>query len=48
MWVHEFKGKRQNFYEDSWKGGTIGCGYALRPNESPYECLKRMEQERKF
>lgn len=32
----------------SWKGGTIGCGYEIRPNESPYQCLKRMEQERKF
>lgn len=32
----------------SWKGGTIGCEYELRPNETPYECLKRMEQERKF
>lgn len=32
----------------SWKGGTIGCGYDLKPNETPYECLKRMEQERKF
>ena len=34
----------------SWKGGTIGCSYAfiLFPYESPYECLKRMEKERKF
>lgn len=32
----------------SWKGGTIGCGYKLLPNETPYECLKRMEKERKF
>lgn len=32
----------------SWKGGTIGCGYNLLPNESPLECLRRMEKERKF
>lgn len=32
----------------SWKGGTIGCSYDLRINETPYECLKRMERERKF
>lgn len=32
----------------SWKGGTLGCGYDLGINETPYECLKRMEKERKF
>lgn len=32
----------------SWKGGTVGCGWDLKPNETPYQCLKRMEQERKF
>lgn len=32
----------------SWKGGTVGCGWDLKPNETPYECLKRMEKERKF
>lgn len=32
----------------SWKGGTTGCGYELFPGETPYECLKRMESERKF
>lgn len=32
----------------SWKGGTVGCGYELLPNESPYQCFKRMEKERKF
>jgi hypothetical protein len=32
----------------SWKGGTIGCGYDLRKGETPLECLKRMELERKF
>jgi hypothetical protein len=32
----------------SWKGGTVGCGYALQKGESPLECLRRMEKERKF
>ena len=37
-------GKRKG----SWKGGTLGCGYGLLPNEQPLDCLKRMEKERKF
>jgi len=32
----------------SWKGGCIGCGYELLPTETPEECLRRMERERKF
>lgn len=32
----------------SWKGGTIGCAYEMRPDETPRECLKRMERDRKF
>ncbi len=32
----------------SWKGGTIGCGYKLLPNEHPLDCIKRMEKEEKF
>ena len=32
----------------SWKGGTIGCGYDLRPNETMLTALRRMEAERKF
>lgn len=32
----------------SWKGGTIGCSYELMPNETVYECLKRMEREREM
>lgn len=32
----------------SWKGGTIGCGYDMLPGETPLECLRRMERERKF
>lgn len=32
----------------SWKGGCTGCGYDILPHETPLECLKRMERERKF
>lgn len=32
----------------SWKGGCVGCGYDLRPNETPEKCLRRMEEERRF
>jgi hypothetical protein len=32
----------------SWKGGTIGCGYELRPDETMLGALRRMERERKF
>lgn len=32
----------------SWKGGVLGCSYSMKKNETPYECLKRMENERKF
>ncbi len=37
-------GKRKG----SWKGGCLGCGYTLKPGESPQECIQRMEKERKF
>ena len=32
----------------SYKGGITTYSYNMRPNESPYECLKRMENERRF
>ena len=32
----------------SWKGGCIGCSYILKSNETPEECIKRMEKKRKF
>lgn len=32
----------------SWKGGTIGCDYTMRPGESAEDTLRRMEQDRKF
>ena len=32
----------------SWKGGCMGCGYDLLPDETPMNCIKRMEKEREF
>lgn len=32
----------------SWKGGTVGCSYDMRPGETPALCLRRMERERAF
>ena len=32
----------------SWKGGCVGCGYEMNEAETPKECLRRMERERKF
>lgn len=32
----------------SWKGGTLGCGYLLKNDETPLECLRRMEKEQIF
>lgn len=32
----------------SWKGGCIGCSYDLSPGETPEQCLRRMEKDRKF
>lgn len=32
----------------SYKGGCVGCGYTMLPNESPLQTLRRMEAERKF
>ncbi len=32
----------------TWKGGTMGCGWDLLPNETIEQCLRRMEKERKF
>lgn len=33
---------------NSWKGGTTGCSYEMKKNETPYQTLKRMENERRF
>jgi len=32
----------------SWKGGCVGCSYNLEEDETPMECIKRMEREREF
>jgi hypothetical protein len=32
----------------SWKGGVLGCGYEMLPNETPLQTLRRMEIERQF
>ena len=32
----------------SWKGGTIGCSYEMRPDDTILTCLRRMEKERKM
>ncbi len=32
----------------SWKGGCVGCGYSMKPGETPLDTLRRMERERKF
>jgi hypothetical protein len=32
----------------SWKGGTIGCGYTMKPDEMPIDTLRRMQRERRF
>lgn len=32
----------------SWKGGCTGCGYDLKPGETPLQCLRRMQSERRF
>lgn len=32
----------------SWKGGTIGCSYEMKPGEEIIDTLKRMEKERIF
>lgn len=37
-------GKRKG----SWKGGCTGCSYTIKGDETPLECLKRMEIERDF
>lgn len=32
----------------SWKGGTIGCSYEMKPGETPLQTLRRMQAERKL
>lgn len=33
---------------DDWKGEVFECGCSMLPNETPLDCLRRMEIERKF
>ncbi len=32
----------------SWKGGTVGCGYDMKPGETISQTLHRMRRERSF
>lgn len=32
----------------SWKGGVLGTGYKMKKGETPYQTLKRMENEKRF
>jgi len=58
QWTSLFENQRQcidvSFDDEvgersgSWKGGTVGCGYEMLRGETPEECLRRMEKERKF
>lgn len=32
----------------SWKGGTVGCSYEMKPGETPRQTLMRMQRERRF
>lgn len=32
----------------SWKGGTVGCTYEIKPSETPEHCFSRMIVERTF
>jgi hypothetical protein len=32
----------------SWKGGTVGCSYEMKPGETPRHTLSRMQRERRF
>ena len=32
----------------SWKGGCVGCGWDMQPNETLLQTLRRMEMEREF
>lgn len=32
----------------SWKGGVLGTGHKMKPNETPLQTLRRMQRERSF
>lgn len=58
MWTPLFGLKRKTIkiefdqevgrHKGEWKGGTIGCSYEMIGNETPLECLTRMQIEREF
>lgn len=58
MWTPLFGLKRKTIevefdqevgrHKGEWKGGTIGCSYEMIGNETPLECLNRMQIEREF
>ena len=57
-WTGLFEKQRQSIdvqFDDevgertgSWKGGCVGCGWDMLPDEGPEQTLRRMEAERKF
>lgn len=58
MWTSLFAKKRRTIEvkfskecgkeKGSWKGGATGCGYELLQNETPIDCIRRMEKEMEF
>jgi len=54
MFAHVSRTVSVNFSDEvgersgSWKGGCTGCSYQMLPDETPEQCLRRMEAERKF
>ena len=32
----------------SWKGGTIGMNFNMKPGETPRQAIRRMQRETKF
>lgn len=32
----------------TWKGGVLSCSFTMKENETPEECIKRMEKEYNF
>lgn len=37
-----------SYQECGYEGGCLSCSYDLLPNETPEECIRRMEKERSF
>lgn len=54
-WIHRLHRSIEIEFSDevgeragSWKGGCVGCGYQMRPFETPRQTLMRMQRDRKF